>query len=212
MSDANWNTVAIVGKTSTSPDVWGVEERYAYQPYATPIYLNPDFSDKTTQESSYAVENLFQGLAFSPVTILYPGRYRVLQPALGTWNRRDPLIYEDSPNLYTCNNCILDALDPSGLLSLPTNPITLAEQRRGRRPWGDSAQHCWAACYAAVTAGQALATIPIIGADIGELISPSQDWWRDIQANHYGHACALITIPVVSVCWDETFCDWCCET
>ena len=90
LSDANWNTVAIIGKTSTSSDVWAEQERYAYQPYGMPVYLNPDFSAKTTQESSYAVENLFQGFDLASAVTLYPGRYRVLQPALGTWTRRDP--------------------------------------------------------------------------------------------------------------------------
>ena len=95
LSDANWNTVAIVGKTSIGPDVWGVQERYAYQPYGTPLYLESDFSTKSTQESAYTVEELFQGFVRIPYVFTVSGRYRLLSASLGIWISRDPIL----PNL-----------------------------------------------------------------------------------------------------------------
>ena len=116
LSDANWNTVAIIGKTATGPDAWGVQERYAYQPYGTPVYLESDFSTKSTQESAYAVENLFQGLALSSHVALYPGRFRVLQTALGTWTKRDPLAtLIQVPLLLSFRSAPTQNVDPIGL-------------------------------------------------------------------------------------------------
>jgi hypothetical protein len=61
-----------------------------------------------------------------------------------------------------------------------------ANRRRCTGPWDDSAQHCWAACYIAMTggsvAGHAAATVE----DIAECFAPSDDWLRDDIANHVG--------------------------
>ena len=117
LSDANWNTVAIVGKTSTGPDVWATQERYAYQPYGMPVYLESDFSTKTTQESDYAVENLFQGLTKSAAIGLDAGRNRYLVYILGQWSRRDPVGYIDSHSLVIFEGASPNQnLDPYGLL------------------------------------------------------------------------------------------------
>ena len=118
LSDANWNTVALVGKTSTGPDVWGVQERYAYQPYGMPIYLNPDFSTKTTQESGYAVESLFQGLIHVFKVKHNDIRRRGLHPSTGGFLQRDPTSYRDGMNLYLAlRNDPTSQRDPFGLQS-----------------------------------------------------------------------------------------------
>jgi RHS repeat-associated protein len=61
-----------------------------------------------------------------------------------------------------------------------------AETRRGRGRWGDSAQHCWAACYITVRYGYVPGWLAMIVEDWAERNHPVGDWRRDIEAQHYG--------------------------
>ena len=86
-----------------------------------------------------------------------------------------------------------------------------AELRRGRGPWRDSAQHCWAACYIAarysVSAGQLAAAVE----SYTEWRHPAGDWQRDIAAQHFGAMCPIAS-PVAYFLFPSKMCDCCCST
>ena len=84
-----------------------------------------------------------------------------------------------------------------------------AEERRGRGPWGDSAQHCWAACRFGLMDPMGMAGhLAAFAGDFGELFAwiPG-DSQRDILAQHWGATCAsLVRIPI----FPSKICDCCC--
>lgn len=94
LQDANWNVDAIVDEAGA------VQERYRYAAYGTPTFLQPDFTSRSPNQSDFDWETLYCGYRFDTETGLYCVRFRFLQAKLGTWNRRDQLGYQDSPNLY----------------------------------------------------------------------------------------------------------------
>ena len=86
-----------------------------------------------------------------------------------------------------------------------------AERRRGRGIWGDSAQHCWAACFVGMLfppAGSYAAYLE----DINELLERRDDWIRDIVAQSVGAMAAWGMYFSVPKMFPETACDCACAT
>ncbi len=55
---------------------------------------------------------------------LYLYAYRVYDPIAGRWTQRDPIDYQDSPNLYQfCGNNALNFIDALGLFRFGTRPL-----------------------------------------------------------------------------------------
>jgi len=98
-NDANMNVTAVV---DTSGDM---VERYAYDPYGRPIFVNgengadPDVDGETVFEwqpdadGVSDVDNciLYCGYRYDAETGLYDVRYRTYHPTLGRWMQRDPV-------------------------------------------------------------------------------------------------------------------------
>jgi len=113
VQDANWNVITLLEADGD------VAERYRYDAYGKPTFMNPDGTTKTTGilNSTY----LFQGRRLiawknSNVDIqAYHYRMREYLPVLGRPAQRDPLGNTDSLNLYeyvTSNPIVLT--DPTG--------------------------------------------------------------------------------------------------
>ena len=109
MQDANWNVTAVA---DTGGDI---QERYAYQAYGQPLFLDPNYTSRTA--SSFDWETLFAGSGWDQSTELYLVRNRVLHPLTGTWVQRDPVAYWDGWNLYeVLSSTPLNYQDPLGLV------------------------------------------------------------------------------------------------
>jgi len=104
--DANWNVTAIV---NTSGEV---QERYEYDPYGNVAILSDNFTVRMT--SSYGWKVLYCGHLLESHLSFYLARFRVMIPALGNWNRRDPLEYIEGMSLYLMP-AVLVRSDPFGL-------------------------------------------------------------------------------------------------
>ena len=116
------------------------------------------------------------------VDLEYAHPYSKAKP-LRNYSRR--FIYENS-YVYARNNPVR-YVDPSGrsVIDDINSILEAAERRRDHGPWAGSAQHCWAACYIGAVYG--LGNIAALLGDVGEIGSSlNSDWWRYIQANHYG--------------------------
>jgi RHS repeat-associated protein len=112
LQDANWNVTAVADAADD------VQERYAYQPYGQPLFLDPAFVPQSA--SRFDWERLFAGYRWDQTTGIYLVRNRALHPALGVWTQRDPIGYEGAINLYQILHGNPIALaDPSGLLEFP---------------------------------------------------------------------------------------------
>ena len=83
-----------------------------------------------------------------------------------------------------------------------------AEKRRGRGPLGDSAQHCWAACYIGAVFGMPAGQLAAVAEDIPDLRGQTGDWQRDIQAQHYGALCPFLS-PFLFGLFPDEMCDCC---
>jgi RHS repeat-associated protein len=81
--DDKINVTAVVDVTGT------VQERYGYNGFGTPRYMNASFSTRTTP--LYDWETLFDSYRYDTESGLYQVRYRYLHPLLGRWITRDPL-------------------------------------------------------------------------------------------------------------------------
>lgn len=92
MQDPNWNVTGIASPTGN------VSERYLYAAYGMPIFMNSSFLQLSA--SAYDWETLFAGYRFDSVPGVYYIRMRSLNPRLGTWSQRDPVMAEDNLNLY----------------------------------------------------------------------------------------------------------------
>src|SRR5262249_38278683 len=109
--DANFNVTAAVSAAGA------VAERYVYDPYDKPTFLNPT-TWATLGGSGYGWNYLHQGGRyhdFGDGTGLYHFRSRDLSPTLGRWMQEDPLGYVAGDNnlyRYVGNNPhnLLDAL------------------------------------------------------------------------------------------------------
>jgi RHS repeat-associated protein len=107
--DANWNVTALIN-TSAS-----VVERYVYDPYGKPTFLNASWS--TLTGSAYAWIYLHQGGRYDTTSLLYNFRMRHYSPTLGRWLKVDPIGPAGlDTNLYRfVADRPIDGLDPRGL-------------------------------------------------------------------------------------------------
>jgi RHS repeat-associated protein len=111
--DANWNVTAIVGKPVAT---WVVQERYAYDSYGLPSFLNPTTWAQLTN-SQFSWIYLHQGGRYDTTSGLYYFRNRDYSPTLGRWVQPDPLMFSAGDNnfyRYVGNNPTT-ALDATGL-------------------------------------------------------------------------------------------------
>lgn len=106
--DANHNVTALVNSSGT------IQERYAYEPYGSPLFFDASWGTRTN--SSFAMDVLYGGYRRDSETGLYHVRNRYYHPTLGRWASRDPLGYQDGLNLYEyVTSMPTQFSDPSGL-------------------------------------------------------------------------------------------------
>ncbi len=107
LSDALGSVTAVVNTSGT------VQERYGYDGFGTPRYMDGSFGSRGS--SSYAWETLFDGYRYDLESGLYQVRYRFLHPNLGRWPNRDPLQEKGGVNLYGfVRNNPLNLIDSDG--------------------------------------------------------------------------------------------------
>ncbi len=124
--DANFNTTALLTTNGT------VVERYVYESYGKVSVLNGSWA--TQSPTTYNNEVLYGGYRFQPETGLYQVRHRVYHPTLGRWLQRDPLGYQDGPNLHQyVSSSPINRLDPQGLHGFRLSMHSPA-------PWGQSTE------------------------------------------------------------------------
>jgi RHS repeat-associated protein len=206
VQDANWNTTAIIAATGV-PGVSGgaLINRFAYTPYGEVQTLTASWTTPPAG-STPAVPwaHLFQGLEFTDVTALAYVRHRDYSASLGRFIELDPIGFDAGDNNWYrfVGNQPSNATDPTGERPWPVSPqawprlpdirsgwfeeiIAEAKRRRGHGPWQGSAQHCWAACYFGAVYG--VGNLAAVFDDFAEaVLGFEDDWWRDVQAQHYG--------------------------
>jgi RHS repeat-associated protein len=111
LHDANFNVTAITDASGT------VLERYAYEAYGRPIYLDADFDFQPDAQSDHSWQHLHQGGRLDQATGNYHFRHRDLSPGIGRWLSQDPIGFEaGDANLYRyVGNGPGNRVDPSGL-------------------------------------------------------------------------------------------------
>jgi RHS repeat-associated protein len=81
----------------------------------------------TTNEPAFLPRFTFSTKEYLAEAQLYLYAYRVYDPVAGRWTQRDPVDYEDSPNLYQfCGNNPVNGWDPLGSLDSITNVTQLS--------------------------------------------------------------------------------------
>lgn len=107
LQDANWNMVALMNSEAV------VEERYFYSSFGAPTFLNGDMS---LVLSSSAIDSniLFTGQRLDSTTSLFMFRHRILHTGIGGFLTRDPILYQDGPNMYAAW-FVPNGIDPYGL-------------------------------------------------------------------------------------------------
>ena len=140
--DANNNTTALI---LDNAGVGVVVERYDYDPYGKASFLDAAFNDKGLFASQYDHDVLFGGYHYDGESGLYHARFRAYHHRLGRWMQRDPLHYDDGPNIYQyCGGFAGNAIDPMGLKARDLNgakrePINISKNLSGATPspgWG----------------------------------------------------------------------------
>ena len=117
--DANWNVTAVAIPSGT------VQERYVYEPYGVPTRLTAGWGTAGTDTMNWVY--LHQGGRYEAVTGLYHFRHREQSPAMGQWNRPDPMGFvAGDTNLHRyVHNQPTGYIDPCGLyLPDPERPFT----------------------------------------------------------------------------------------
>jgi RHS repeat-associated protein len=210
------NTVRDIAKYDPDDDMTTVVNHLIYDAFG-----------RVTSESNPAVDSLFLFTArpFDSDTQLQNNLNRWYDPTVGRWLSEDPIGFAaGDENLYRyVGNRIAIYADPSGLIDVPFlsdewNRIKAeAEKRRGNGPWGDSAQHCWAACYIGALYG--VGNVAAGFADLAELLDPHGDWFRDICAQHWGAKVGhdfswlrIVTLGMLPKMSASAWCDWKCCT
>jgi len=144
-NDANMNVTAVV---DTDGDV---VERYAYDPYGRPIFVNgengadPDVDGETVFEwqeddDPYGdVDNciLYCGYLYDPKAGLYHVRYRTYHPTLGRWLQRDLAATTDG-DLFGQNDWV-ERVMPSEISAQFNTSLTLAASRTTHQLAGGAA-------------------------------------------------------------------------
>ncbi|HQU46211.1 MAG TPA: RHS repeat-associated core domain-containing protein, partial [Pirellulales bacterium] len=110
LHDPNWNVTAIVDTTAT------VQERYAYDGYGMPAFMNGSFALVNSGFSSnFGWETLYAGYRYN--SGLYLVRHRWHGPFIGRWLTRDPLGLAARTNLYEYEGGgPVEQTDPLGLI------------------------------------------------------------------------------------------------
>ncbi len=103
--------------TAITDNTGAIQERYAYEAFGATLYMTPTFGTRTS--SSFGWETTFCSYRLDAETGFYQVRYRYLQPTLGRWLSRDPLVNAEigqgaSLYEYVANNPLI-LLDPLGL-------------------------------------------------------------------------------------------------
>ena len=166
MQDGNFNVTAI------TDDAGAVKERYRYDAYGVPTFLDASFNVKTGG-SDYEWETLYAGYRWDSTTGLYHVRYRAYHPSLGRWLQRDPIGYTGRvASLYQyCDSRPSVFLDPMGLIGYAevkwcarnpacccaaahSNSAVKDEMQKRYGQWRDNTvenavQHCAWICYVA---------------------------------------------------------------
>ncbi|GEM_PF-1420690 len=103
-----YGVTAIVNTSGT------VLERYGYDGFGTPRFMNASFA--TTTNTAYSWETLYAAYRYDTDTGLYQVRFRYLHPKLGRWINRDPIGEHAGVNqyAYVVNNPA-NKVDPLGL-------------------------------------------------------------------------------------------------
>ena len=90
-----------------------VEERYAYDPYGSPLIY--DATGSVRSQSAIHNRILYTGREYDAESGLYHYRARAMQPEMGRFNQTDPLLYFDDKNLYSyVGNMPTSYIDPLG--------------------------------------------------------------------------------------------------
>jgi RHS repeat-associated protein len=127
LNDALGSVTAIVDTSGN------VQERYGYNAFGEPIYMDASFGSRSS--SSYGWETLFASYRYDLDSGMFQVRNRYLHPNLGRWVSRDPIGYEDGTNLYAyVGNGPVNLVDPKGLLSMPL-PWWMAPAVLPNIPW-----------------------------------------------------------------------------
>ena len=117
-----------------------VVERYAYSAFGIPSFLNPDFTPKDGNTSSYLWNFLFHAEFQDAETGWFNYGYRYYVPTLGRWLSRDPIGEDGGENLYVMGeNNLPNFFDAYGLKSkmpypLPNFDRDKLHQYPGERP------------------------------------------------------------------------------
>ncbi|QGQ25646.1 hypothetical protein F1728_24495 [Gimesia benthica] len=107
LQDGNWNVTSIINTSGI------VQERFNYDAYGKPQFLDSSFNSQIS--SSFDWEVLYCGYCWETSTELFHVRNRVYHSTLGCWIQRDPIGYADGPSLYQyCNSFPLNHTDSSG--------------------------------------------------------------------------------------------------
>jgi RHS repeat-associated protein len=114
--DANFNVTALLNTSGS------VVERYVYDPYGKPTFLNASWG--TISGSAYALVYLHQGGRYDTTSGLYNFRMRHYSPTLARWIQLDPLRYSGGDVNFYCyeRNNALAMTDAYGLQDKPTIP------------------------------------------------------------------------------------------
>ena len=114
-NDAQFNATALIDANSGA-----VVERYMYDPYGKPMFLDGNWTPITA--SAYENEVLYCGYRYDPETGLYHVRNRYYDPITGTWKTRDRAGYLDGMGLYGyCRNSPTGHTDRDGMAAESTS-------------------------------------------------------------------------------------------
>jgi RHS repeat-associated protein len=110
-----------------------VKERYAFSAFGVRTILNPDYSTRSSSESS--MEFGFQGQFLDGESGLMNYGYRYYAPWLGRWTCKDPIMEKGGVNLYVLvGNGVVNAVDHLGLFGMEFEMALLNEQHILEKP------------------------------------------------------------------------------
>lgn len=95
--------------------IWDVVERYGYDAFGTPLFMNASFSPISGSGYNWGLM-LYDNYPWDSATGFYQVRNRYLHPTLGRWLTRDPIGYGGGINLYAyVGNNSVNVVDSWGL-------------------------------------------------------------------------------------------------
>ena len=138
------------------------------------------------------------GYYFDQESDSYYVRARRYGPGIGRWLSQDPQYYPALTQLranqsrsgirsyyeYVGSGPVM-RFDPDGAVWWsPWGFLKEARRRDGHGRWGQSAHHCWAACWVGVVYG--LGNLAAGAMDVAEWWESQSDWRQDIKTQDYG--------------------------